>query len=261
MEQIIERLIEARHAAELSLEDIHKKTKIPLRQLEYLESYQFDQIGPSVYLKGFIRRYAQEVGIDPSTLWEQEGAHTPVVSTPRQGRKPIRFNITPFLKICAVLLLLALVGFLIRAAIQNFFEPSPPPPPDVPPQDQPDPENGQDEEEEPPEEEPEPEPEVIVDLEDESDSGVAYVVRNADSLDITLSFTGNCWLRAFADGEKELEGTFGRNHQEELSAAEDIQIRFGAPKFVSVTINGIEIEMPDIQRGYNLDIRLEEETE
>lgn len=258
MEQLIARLIEARHAAGLSLEDIHQKTKIPLRQLEHLELYQFDKIGPSVYLKGFIRRYAQEVGIDPSTLWEQEGGLTPVVNTPRPSRKPIRFNITPFIKICAVLLLLGLVGFLIHAAILNYFEPSPPPPPNVPPQDQPDPGNGQDEEE-PPEEE--PEPEVVVDLEDESDSGVAYVVRNADSLNITLSFSGNCWLRAFADGEKDLEGTFGRNHQEELSAAEDIQIRFGAPKFVSVIINGIEIEMPDIQRGFNLDIRLEQETE
>lgn len=260
MEHIVARLIEARHSAKLSLEDIHQRTKIPLRQLEYLESYQFDKIGPSVYIKGFVRRYAQEVGLDPRTLLEEENSNIPAVSSraARRTRQPVRINIAPFLKICAVLILLVLVGFLIHSAVLTFFEPSPPAPPDTPPLDQPDPNQGGDDQDPPGEE---PEPEVVVEQIEADETGEVYLVRNTEELDIVLTYSGNCWTRVTVDGERVLEATFRKGHQEQVNDGEIVLLRFGAPRYVSVSVNGVEVELPDIQRGYNLEFRLEQETE
>lgn len=255
MDEIVGRLVEARKQAKLSLEDIHTKTKIPLRQLEYLEAFEYDKMGPAVYVKGFIRRYAQVVGIDPDTLWEQEISE-PIHSAPRStGRsiQPMRFDFAPFLRIGAVIALVVIVGILIRAALLTYLEPSPPAPPDVPPQDEPAPDDDQDP--------PVQEPQVSVDQIQADDTGATYIVRNADILEINVEFSGSCWTRITADGKKFKETTYRSGQTDQFSTAQDYRFRFGAPLHVSVTVNGVKVELPDIQKGFNLVVQLEQKTE
>ncbi|MGI6364518.1 MAG: helix-turn-helix domain-containing protein [Bacillota bacterium] len=257
MEEIISRLVEARHKAKLSLEDIQERTKIPLRQLEYLESCQFDKIGPPVYVKGFIRRYAQEVGLDAYRLWEHEGSQVVPVTASRRlrrQRRPFRINLAPFLRIALILSLVVVAGLLIRTAVNSFLQPQPPAPPD-PPQNQ--------EEPGPEEEDPleQPEPQASIEEVQADDSEAIYVVHNADSLNVVLTYTGNCWTRVTADGVRLSSATYKAGHVEELNNATVLRIRFGAPKFVTVVANGIEIDTPDLQKGFNLEIRLAEKNE
>jgi len=134
------------------------------------------------------------------------------------------------------------------------MQPTPPAPPDVPPQDQTDPGD------ENPGPEP-PAPELIVERVEGSDSGAVYAVRNAEKLEIVLSFSGNCWTRITADGAKIKEATFTKGKQEQMSGASVYLIRFGAPRYVTVTINGIDIETPNLLKGYNLEVRLEEQSQ
>ena len=152
MEQVVEKLIEARHKAGLSLEDLQERTLIPVRQLAMLEAKQFDKIGPSVYLKGFLRRYAQEVGIDPDSLWRIESSQLPLAAPlgPKKRAKPLGDYILPFLRIGVFLAILLLVGILIYKAFISDRDPNLPDPP-APPNQQ-----------EQPEPEPEPEPEPVV---------------------------------------------------------------------------------------------------
>lgn len=258
MEEIISRLVEARHKAKLSLEDITERTKIPLRQLEYLESYQFDKIGPSVYIKGFIRRYAQEVGIDEYSLWQHEDSKvvpvTPSRASRRRQRWPVHFNLAPILRFAVILALLVVAAFFIRTALENFFQSQPPAPPDPP--------SGHEDpgpEDEDPLEEPEPEPQVTIEELKADESEASYVVHNAQSLDVVLTFSGDCWTRFTVDEDRVSSATFRDGHVEELGDATVLRLRFGAPKFVTVTVNGKKLTLPDLQRAFNLEIRLAED--
>lgn len=255
MEEIISRLVEARHKAKLTLEDIQQRTKIPLRQLEYLESYQFDKIGPSVYVKGFIRRYAQEVGIVEYSLMHEEGK-VPVTATRIKSRRsPAHFSLAPILRVIAILSLLVIAGFFIRTGLKSFLQSQPPAPPDPPLVQDPGP-NDQD-----PIGEPEPEPQVTLEELRADASEAVYVVHNAQFLEVVVTFSGDCWTRITADGERISSETFRNGHIEEVRDFTLLRIRFGAPKFATVTANGIEIDTPDVKKAFNLEIRLADQTE
>ncbi len=48
-----------------TLEDISVSTKIALTNLDFLEHDRYDLLPPVVFVKGFVRSYAKELGIDP----------------------------------------------------------------------------------------------------------------------------------------------------------------------------------------------------
>ncbi len=45
-------------------ETISKETKIPMKMLGWLEEEAFEKLPPLVYLKGFLKNYAQSLGLD-----------------------------------------------------------------------------------------------------------------------------------------------------------------------------------------------------
>jgi len=49
-----------------TLEDANRDTKIAVSVLESLEHDDFDSVGNDIYLKGFIRNYAEYLGVDPN---------------------------------------------------------------------------------------------------------------------------------------------------------------------------------------------------
>lgn len=55
----------ARLKKKLTFSKISKTTKIPKKTLEALEKSQFNKLPPETYITGFIRNYAQLVGLDP----------------------------------------------------------------------------------------------------------------------------------------------------------------------------------------------------
>jgi cytoskeleton protein RodZ len=57
-------LREARHRQELELSEIEQATKIRARYLQALEEEQFDALPAQAYVKGFLRNYADHLGLD-----------------------------------------------------------------------------------------------------------------------------------------------------------------------------------------------------
>jgi cytoskeleton protein RodZ len=55
----------AREGAGLSLEDLARRTKIPLARLAALESADLPKLPAAVYIRGFVKAYAGEVGLRP----------------------------------------------------------------------------------------------------------------------------------------------------------------------------------------------------
>jgi cytoskeletal protein RodZ len=58
-------LRDARERRGLSIEQLSRTTKIAVRSLRSIETDQFDKLPASVFLRGFLRAYAKEVGLDP----------------------------------------------------------------------------------------------------------------------------------------------------------------------------------------------------
>lgn len=68
MSGIGRRLVEAREARGLTLDDAERDTRISKRYLQALEQEQFDVIPAPVYARGFLRSYSQYVGLDPQEM-------------------------------------------------------------------------------------------------------------------------------------------------------------------------------------------------
>jgi cytoskeletal protein RodZ len=63
-----ETLRRERELRQISLREIAEATKINLRYLDALERDDFRHLPGGVFNKGFVRAYAQFIGIDPETM-------------------------------------------------------------------------------------------------------------------------------------------------------------------------------------------------
>jgi cytoskeletal protein RodZ len=105
MESIGENLREARHHRKVSLEDASRATRIKIDILEQLESDEFDRLAAPTYTKGFLRLYAEYLGLDSQAIVEaylrsqgglrRQGLHVETEKTirarkPRELQLPIR---------------------------------------------------------------------------------------------------------------------------------------------------------------------------
>jgi DnaJ-class molecular chaperone len=50
---------------------VSRETKIPMKTLEWIEEEAFEKLPPLVYLKGFLKSYAQSLGLDPPKVIEE----------------------------------------------------------------------------------------------------------------------------------------------------------------------------------------------
>jgi cytoskeleton protein RodZ len=62
------RLRDAREARGLSLDEIASRTRIPVRHLQHIESGDWDALPAVTYSIGFVRSYANEIGLDGPAL-------------------------------------------------------------------------------------------------------------------------------------------------------------------------------------------------
>ena len=131
VESFGERLKREREKQGVSLEDVSAATKISTRMLRALEQEKFDQLPGGIFNKGFVRAYAQQLGMD------EDQAVADYLATVGEGRQPAPPDIQqPFpLEVrepkqprehtaaripwgaLAIVLLLASLGF----AVWNFY--------------------------------------------------------------------------------------------------------------------------------------------
>ncbi|HET6348330.1 MAG TPA: helix-turn-helix transcriptional regulator [Candidatus Krumholzibacteria bacterium] len=72
----------AREARKLSVEQVNRETKISVQTVNALESDDFGAFPSETYLKGFVRTYAEFLGLDGNRLWAMIGSRT---ATPASG--------------------------------------------------------------------------------------------------------------------------------------------------------------------------------
>ena len=87
---------QAREIAGLTLEDLTRRTKIPLTRLTALEASDVPNLPAAVYTRGFVKAYAAEVGLDPdktaneylAAVAESQGHSPPPVEPPLPAAPP-----------------------------------------------------------------------------------------------------------------------------------------------------------------------------
>ena len=82
------RIRSAREEQGLSIEDMHVRTKIRPKSIEAIEEGNFEAIsGGNVYVKGFIKTLAEELGLDYHELIEtwEPAVIVPIISKDRKS--------------------------------------------------------------------------------------------------------------------------------------------------------------------------------
>lgn len=127
-ESIGEILREARHQKHASLEDASRATRIKMEILEQLEADEFDRLAAPTYTKGFLKLYAEYLGLDSQWVTEaylrsqgglrRQGLHMETEKNIR-ARKPSELHL-PLRSVGLVVVALTAVVFvsvLIRALV------------------------------------------------------------------------------------------------------------------------------------------------
>ncbi len=129
-------LLSSRERAGLTLEYVSQETKVPRKMLEYLETDNFEAIPAKVYVKGFLRSYANILGLDANLVlskyevqtgqthtskgdhWEIE---TEIVEEKLQSPRIVMRVVLPAIVVIAALIVIFRIGIRDK----SFVEPPP----------------------------------------------------------------------------------------------------------------------------------------
>jgi len=222
-----EALRSAREAQGKSLDEAAVATRIKSSYLEALEQEEFEELGGSVYARGFLRSYAGYLGVDPAPLLEayraQERPEAPLfehapraiggLTTNRRGPTWLAVAIA-----CVSVILLVSLWGLLRPGSD---------PGDAPP------------------------PFVSAPASTAAEAAARpttppTTARPAPTdVRVTLRYAAASWTRVTADGRVAFEGTPGAGERRSFTARRSLDLILGAPAGVRLTVNGRDLGVPD----------------
>lgn len=229
-----ERLRRARERAGISLDELCARTKIKVSILGAIERGDYARVPSGLFVRGFLRAYAREVGLDPEEIvaayldeFEPEPP-APVEDPPRSHvnlaqalpfRWPLR-KAWPMVVIAGfVVAVLTTIGETPRTAAVSDAQPVgtagvvPPQPPPAPP----------------------PQP----------------VAERPSTLTMDLRATRAVWVAATADGEKVVYRVLQADERVQVVAQNEIAARVGDADALEYTLNGA----PGIKLGAPAEVR------
>jgi hypothetical protein len=116
-----EQLKNFRSEGRVTLHEVSRETKIPVKYLEMIEDGAYDKLPPDVYVKGFLRSYAEFLGIEPRkiiSLYQRERDIRSNLKGEKKNEKKTkkkttftRLVVTPRLVVGAAVVLAVLGGF------------------------------------------------------------------------------------------------------------------------------------------------------
>ena len=280
-----ERLAEARRAKQVAVLEIAKELHLDESKVRALERNEFDVLGAPVFAKGYLKKYAQLVQVDPDDVLtdyyklNRSATAPPVVSTrpkPRQELSP-----GPWIAAIVVVVVAATVYFWFSSA---SFSPltlgqpgndSPaanaaeaeaeegdagtPEPADTATPGVTLPAAGNSTAEEPATEQTDAEEPVVdepvaeepANVEPESAAEPApQPALEAGQMRMLVTFSGDCWTEISDATGRRLLFALGKDGQTvELSGTAPFNVLFGNPDNVSVRVDGDDYALPETRPG------------
>ncbi len=211
-----ERLRQAREAKGLSLDEVASQTRIPIRHLQHIEKEEWDALPAITYCIGFVRSYANTVGLDGAEMGRElrdrlGGLRTRAPAAEYyQPADPARVPPRSLALIAAVVAVVAIIVYAIwRNSLNDAEDPAAavtlPVPQAQAPQTQ--------------------------------QAGPAQP-QNAAGQPVTLTATGPVWLRVYEEGGATItERTMatGETYQIPTTATRPM-LRVGAPEALRITV-------------------------
>jgi cytoskeletal protein RodZ len=248
-------LRQAREEKGKSLDEISRETKIQKRYLSLLEEGDFSSFSGEVYLKGALRNFAEAVGLNSSEiilLYDQAIKAKKTIEEKKEKEKEKKDKTSPVigkekkaLPIAALAWLIVLV-FVVGGSIWYRYQQGLKNEGKIPYT------NGIAEEE--PEESPEktnnngavpveqPEKERKLTLASSEGNEIVYILSGVEQKEITLTFTGRCWVRIEQEGKLVEENNYNAGETKSIGDSRETWIRLGNPPVVRIKVNGFEIK-------------------
>ena len=273
-----ERLAEARHKEEIPLSDIAKELHLDEFKVEALERNEFDVLGAPVFAKGYLRKYAQLVGVAEDDVMADyyqlnRAETTRLVVTTRKPRRELSPG--PWIVVAIVAFVLAVLywWFVEReparevttpvqpetGAVTDASEPQPEPPAAATDSDDPvtdvvdstPDESSVEGSDEGPDEGPD-EPaadESIAEVAAEEVTAAPVSRPDPAVLAVTLSYSGDCWTEITDAGGRRLFFNLGSaGDSVDLSGRPPLNVLFGNADNVTVTVNNQPYAIPASSR-------------
>ncbi|KEO84195.1 helix-turn-helix domain-containing protein [Tumebacillus flagellatus] len=268
MQELGTEIKQAREQKGLTLEQVQADTKIRTRYLEAIEQGDLSALPGLVYARGFIKSYAEYLGMNGHELLErhdliQPAAETaPVESLRRSIKKPSSVDVSKssignsrllpqiVAGVGVLAVLVAAYVLLVRSedskdkgpaqtqATANAQDMTPSvqtaPAPTPAPQPQPEP----------------PKPAVTVTQSAKEANRTLYSVANADNLSLVLTAQDNCWVQVTADGKVVETGIVKNGESRTWTATKDIAVLTGKSKFITLKMNDLPVSFEPQLRGY-----------
>jgi cytoskeletal protein RodZ len=223
----------AREAKGLSLETVSERTRVQQRYLTAIERNDLTLIPPRPFGRGFVRAYADEVGLDPEETANNYFAQFPSTRVPAEAAprlKPeILLDSSSVLSsqwgglATAVTILIVVVATAVALGRRGETATEARGPESAP---------GVPREKPVAAAAPAQSPPPVI-----GTSG-ATPAPAATPLTVALTFTRQCWVAAKADGQQVVYRLLQPGEQQTLTASKEILVRFGDAGAVTWKING-----------------------
>lgn len=260
MSSVGEILKNTREAKGITLEQVAEATSIRVLYLQAIENEQFSLIPGEVYLKGFIRNYANFIGLNGPAMVEKykeqaaaakksnySMSETELIDEKketivrRRPKKPafnmafIQELLNKFLNknnifiIVVVVFVFAIGNFLFHLINDNKVNDY-------------------------------SKPNTIESIQKDAakvqseivvakDSSGIFVVKNAQKIETNVEFSGECWVEAYADGKEAFVGMMSLGKTATWTAEKELQIKFGNIRAVKITCNDQLIPIDSAEHG------------
>ncbi len=221
----------ARERTGLSLSDIAARTRIPMKSLRAIEANDFAVVPAGIFLRGFIRSYAREVGVEPEAAIAEFRAMTEPAEEPAPTAKEeppadddVRSSsFDPELltvssgpgwgyALIAAALLITVIG------VNRYSAAAPPEAPASAPASAPAP--------------------AIAVARPVPPEAPEPAATTGTGVRIELRAGGLCWVKAVADGQTVVFHLLQPGETHAITAQRDVVLRVGDPAALSYTING-----------------------
>ena len=201
-------------------------TKIRVRYIQALEEEKYEILPGTTYVKGYLRTYAKQLGLNPNEIIALYNSSATTVPVSVFESPTTRVKARPLWLRPAIIGSMAILGIVLVIAIATFSQPGskledPPYVPAALPS-------------APQTETITPAPNLPA-VPDPSN----VVATTLDGLTMQLVFTQPCWVVVRVDGQPSLQGTFTAGTTKEVKGTDKIElVKIGNAGGLSVTLNG-----------------------
>lgn len=220
-------LREARERRGISLDRLAQSTRIRMSLLHAIESNQIDAIPQAIFLRGFLRAYAREVGLDPEQTVQcyldqfappptaVENPTPTVQNAPYGAGQEINWRA---IRTLGGLLVIAIVVILYGIGSWHTRPGASPATPAAPPA-----------------------ASAPQEVGTAGSTATAPVAAAGHVLHVALKTTATCWVAATADGTQVVYKLLPAGEQRAFDVKEQAEVRIGNPAAVDLSIDGVPV--------------------